>query len=51
MGIYFNPKNRSFSKDRNYEIYVDKTELLKYTNYSNEDGTSGLITCDGKTVS
>ena len=27
MGIYFNPINRSFSKDRNYEIYVDKTGL------------------------
>ena len=35
-----------YRKDEN-----DKTELLKYTNYSNEDGTSGLITCDGKTVS
>ena len=32
MGIYFNPGNGSFSKDRNYEIYVDKTELLKYLN-------------------
>ena len=32
MGIYFNPSNESFKKDRNYKIYVDKTELLKYTN-------------------
>ena len=32
MGIYFNPKNRSFSKDRNYEIYVDKTGLLSFLN-------------------
>ena len=28
MGIYFNPSNASFKKDRNYKIYVDKTELL-----------------------
>ena len=32
MGVYFNPKNRSFSKDRNYEIYVDKTGLLSFLN-------------------
>ena len=32
MGIFFNPGNGSFTKDRNYEIYVDKTELLKYLN-------------------
>ena len=32
MGIIFNPGNGSFTKDRNYEIYVDKTELLKYLN-------------------
>lgn len=32
MGIYFNPSNDSFRKDRNYKIYVDKTELLNYTN-------------------
>ena len=29
MGIFFNPGNGSFTKDRNYEIYVDKTELTK----------------------
>ena len=34
MGIFFNPGNGSFTKDRNYEIYVDKTELLKYLNCS-----------------
>ena len=32
MGIYFNPTNESFTKDRNYEIYVDKTELITYLN-------------------
>ena len=32
MGVYFNPSNGSFTKDRNYKIYVDKTELLKYLN-------------------
>lgn len=32
MGIYFNPRNASFRKDRNYKIYVDKTELLGYLN-------------------
>ena len=32
MGIYFNPNNGSFMKDRNYEIYVDKTDLITYLN-------------------
>ena len=32
MGIYFNPTNESFTKDRNYEVYVDKTELIAYLN-------------------
>ena len=32
MGIYFNPDKGSFRKDRNYKIYVDKTELLEYLN-------------------
>ena len=32
MGIYFNPRNASFREDRNYKIYVDKTELLGYLN-------------------
>lgn len=36
MGVYFNPNNGSFTKDRNYKIYVDKTELLKYLNESIE---------------
>ena len=34
MGIYFNPNNESFSKDRNYKIYIDKTGLLEYLNES-----------------
>lgn len=32
MGIYFNPSNGSFTKDKNDEIYVDKTGLLEYLN-------------------
>ena len=32
MGIYFNPSNESFTKDRNYKIYIDKTGLLEYLN-------------------
>jgi len=32
MGIYFNPKNDSFAKDRNYKIYMDKTGLLEFLN-------------------
>ena len=32
MGIYFNPSNGSFTKDRNYKIYIDKTGLLNYLN-------------------
>ena len=32
MGVYFNPNNGSFTKDRNDKIYVDKTGLLKYLN-------------------
>lgn len=34
MGVYFNPGNESFSKDRKYKIYVDKTGLLEYLNES-----------------
>ena len=34
MGVYFNPSNGSFTKDRNYKIYVDKTGLLEYLNES-----------------
>ena len=32
MGVYFNPGNEKFNKAVKSEIYVDKTELLKYTN-------------------
>jgi len=32
MGIYFNPNNGSFKKDRNFKIYVDKTGLLEFLN-------------------
>ena len=32
MGVYFNPNNGSFTKDRNYKIYMDKTGLLEYLN-------------------
>ncbi len=32
MGIYLNPDNIDFRKSLNSEIYVDKTELIKYTN-------------------
>ncbi len=32
MGIYLNPGNIDFHKSLNSEIYVDKTELIKYTN-------------------
>ena len=34
MGVYFNPRNESFTKDRNYKIYIDKTGLLEYLNES-----------------
>ena len=32
MGIYFNPENVDFQKSLNSEIYIDKTELIAYTN-------------------
>ena len=32
MGVYFNPGNEKFFQAVNSNIYVDKTELLKYTN-------------------
>ncbi len=33
MGIYLNPSNVDFYNAVNYsQIYVDKTELIKYTN-------------------
>ena len=32
MGIYFNPENKSFSKDVSGPIYVDKTGLIECLN-------------------
>ena len=32
MGTFVNPDNQAFQVAVNSEIYVDKTELLKYTN-------------------
>lgn len=32
MGNYLNPRNDNFCKAVNSEIYIDKTELIKYTN-------------------
>lgn len=32
MGIYLNPGNKSFWESIRFEIYVDKTELIAYTN-------------------
>ena len=32
MGIYLNPRNEQFTSSVNSELYVDKTELIKYTN-------------------
>lgn len=32
MGIYLNPGNLKFKRSVNSEIYVDKTELIQYTN-------------------
>ncbi|MDD6069537.1 MAG: AAA family ATPase [Clostridiales bacterium] len=32
MGIYFNPSNESFTRARNSQIFVDKTELIDYLN-------------------
>lgn len=32
MGVYFNPNNESFTRDKNSKIYVDKTGLLEYLN-------------------
>ena len=42
MGVYFNPKNGSFTGDKNSRIYVDKTGLLEYLN--------GLLGTNGRCV-
>ncbi|MCM1189726.1 MAG: AAA family ATPase [bacterium] len=32
MGIYLNPGNEQFAVSVNSELYVDKSDLIKYTN-------------------
>ena len=32
MGIYVNPGNTAFRESINSPIYIDKTELIRYTN-------------------
>ena len=32
MGVYFNPRNESFTRARNSQIFVDKTGLIEYLN-------------------
>ena len=32
MGIFLNPNNINFQRAINSEIYIDKSELIKYTN-------------------
>lgn len=32
MGIYLNPGNREFQRALNEDIYIDKTDLIAYTN-------------------
>ena len=32
MGIYLNPDNKDFQRALNSEIYIDKSELISYTN-------------------
>ena len=32
MGSYLNPSNDNFIRALNSEIYVDKTDLIRYTN-------------------
>ena len=32
MGIYLNPSNEKFQRSLNSRIYVDKSELIAYTN-------------------
>ena len=39
MGTFFNPGNGSFTQDKNSQIYIDKTELLKFLN--KKLGTNG----------
>ena len=32
MGVYFNPRNESFTRARNSQVFVDKTGLIEYLN-------------------
>ena len=32
MGVYFNPRNESYTRARNSQIFVDKTGLIEYLN-------------------
>ena len=32
MGIYLNPQDVDFQEALNSEIYIDKSELIEYTN-------------------
>ena len=32
MGVYFNPKNESYTRARNSRIFIDKTGLIEYLN-------------------
>lgn len=32
MGIYFNPNNKSYTRARNSQIFIDKTGLIRYLN-------------------
>ena len=43
MGIYLNPTNDKFHRSLNSEIYVDKSELIAYTN--NVLGTNQQYVC------
>ena len=46
MGTFFNPGNGSFTQDKNSEIYIDKTELLTYTN--KVIGTKQAFICNSR---
>ena len=32
MGVYFNPKNKSYTRAKNSQVYIDKTGLIAYLN-------------------
>ena len=46
MGIYFNPGNDSFTKDKNSELYLDKTGLLEYLNRKESQPVPSGNNCD-----